>query len=266
MDSQNASFCSRVRILAAASLVVLLVVGAGLVRAPRAVADSDGPNNGSPVNTAVVQNTKDGSSLFKLAFQVRSITQAATVAPGNAAVAIASCTDCQTVAIAVQVIFVVGSPTTFTPENAAVAANSDCSFCDTLATAYQFIVQSPVPVRLTAEGKHQLHDIHKALAELDASGLTIVEIKSQVDALMRDLATILSTEVEPIPGHQEGQTDARGSPASAQSDSPSSTSVSTTVTTTSTTSTSVSTSTTTSTTSTTNTTSTTTPSSTSSSS
>ena len=189
----------RARKAVAVLMVVLVASATSYAFSPAAAADSDGPGNGGPVNTAVVENTKDGSSVFKLAFQVRSISQATTVDPQNAAVAIASCTSCQTVAIAVQVVFVVGSPTTFTPENAAVAVNVECSFCDTLATAYQFIVQSSVPVRLTTAGKQDLHDIRKALADLDGSGLTVFEIQAKVDELMDQLATVLATEVEPIP-------------------------------------------------------------------
>ena len=189
----------RARKAVAVLMVVLVASATSYAFSPAAAADSDGPGNGGPVNTAVVENTKDGSSVFKLAFQVRSISQATTVDPQNAAVAIASCTSCQTVAIAVQVVFVVGSPRTFSPENAAVAVNVECSFCDTLATAYQFIVQSSVPVRLTTAGKQDLHDIRKALADLDGSGLTVFEIQAKVDELMDQLATVLATEVEPIP-------------------------------------------------------------------
>jgi putative peptide zinc metalloprotease protein len=225
--------------------VALVALLGSVIAAPAATAD-DGHSdsvNGSPINTAIVQNTKDNSSVFKLAFDIRSITGASTVAPGNAAIAISSCTNCQTVAIAVQIVFVVGSPTVFAPENAAVAVNADCSFCDTLATAYQFVVQTSVPVRFTHEGKRQLHDIWKALKDLEKSGLTGLEIQARVDELMRQLAVVLATEVEPIPGEQDGghSGDSNTAPTSASS-------TTTTVTVVSTTSTSTSTSTTTTTT------------------
>ncbi len=210
------------RLLVGLFAALLLTVG---VAAPAAAKGND-----SPTNDAVAVNTKDGSSVFKLAFSVRSI-ESSVVAPENAAVAYASCTNCQTIAIAVQVVFVIGSPDVFTPENVAIAINENCSFCDTLATAYQFVVQSSVPVRLTHDGKRQLHDIFKALQDLDGSGLTALEIQAKVDELMQQLAQVLATEVEPIPGkNDEGR------------DGPSTT-ASTTTTTTVTTSTSTSTST-----------------------
>jgi putative peptide zinc metalloprotease protein len=238
----------------AALLVVVLALAATAVVAPPAAGegDTDGGGNGAPINTAVVENTKDGSSVFKLAFQVRKIMESETVEPGNAAVAIASCTNCQTVAIAVQIVFVIGSPTVFAPENAAVAVNAGCSFCDTLATAYQFVVQSSVPVRFTQDGKQQLHDIYKALQDLEDSGLTAFELQAKVDELMKGLANILATQLEPIPGFEDGGQDAD------QSSTSSSSATTTTVTATSTTSTSTSTSTSSSTTTTTTTSTTTT--------
>ncbi|MEY2450450.1 MAG: putative peptide zinc metalloprotease protein [Acidimicrobiaceae bacterium] len=227
--------------LAALLLVVVALVGSGIA-APAASAENDqseSTTDGSPINTAIVENTKDNSSVFELALDVRTIIGASTVAPGNAAIAISSCTNCQTVAIAIQIVFVVGSPTVFAPENAAVAVNADCSFCDTLATAYQFVVQTSGPVRFTKDGMHQLKDIYKALRDLEKSGLTALEIQARVDELMQQLATVLTTEVEPIPGDQEGEHgDQEGSSASS-----SSASTTTTVTVVSTTSTSTSTST-----------------------
>src|SRR5205814_696068 len=70
-----------------------------------------------------------------------------------------------------------------------------------------------------------LHDVRKALADLNGSGLTGAEIQAQVDQLMDELASVLGTEVEPIPGHQSGWSsdgsdtapDASQSPASSTS-------------------------------------------------
>jgi hypothetical protein len=231
----------RARTATAAVLVALVAMVGSVLAAPPATAENDHSDGagGSPVNTAIAENQTDGTSVFKLAFQVRTITDETTVAPGNAAVAISSCKNCQTVAIAVQIVFVIGSPTVFAPENAAVAVNTNCSFCDTLATAYQFVVQSSVPVRLTNAGRHQLHDIYKALRDLEGSGLTAIEIQAKVDELMQRLANVLATEVEPIPGEQDGNhSDQNPSPASS-----SSASTTTTVTVTSSTTTSTSTST-----------------------
>jgi putative peptide zinc metalloprotease protein len=242
VNNELLSFNGRARRAIAALVVALIaVMGSVVVASPATAAVSESEPNGSPVNTAIAQNTTDGTSVFKLAFQIRTITDATTVAPANAAIAIASCKSCQTVAIAVQIIFVIGSPTVFAPENAAVAVNAGCSFCDTLATAYQFIVQSSVPVRLTNAGKHELHAIYQALRNLEGAGLTAIEIQARVDELMKRLAHVLATEVEPIPGEQVGE---HSSEPQVSAHSSSAESTTTTVTVTSTTSTSTSTSTT----------------------
>jgi putative peptide zinc metalloprotease protein len=191
-----------------AVLFVLLAWGYLLLTAPFAGAtplDNGPSDDGSPVNTVIAENTSDGTSVFDLAFDVRTITGGSTVAPGNVAIAMSSCSNCQTVAIAVQVVFVIGSPDVFAPENGAVAVNADCSFCDTLATAYQFVVQSSVPVRFTHEGKKQLHDIYKQLQALEGTGLTATEIQARVDDLMQQMADVLATEVEVAPGERVGQ-------------------------------------------------------------
>jgi hypothetical protein len=97
---------------------------------------------------------------------------------------------------------------------------------------------------LTNTGKHELHDIYKALRDLEGSGLTGLEIQAKVDELMKRLATVLATEVEPIPGEQRGEhNDQNLAPANS-----SLASTTTTVTVTSSTTTSTSTSTTTTTT------------------
>src|SRR5215216_3098464 len=87
-------------------------------------------------NVAVAQNTRDGSTVFRISFKlVRAPGD--VVDDANAAVAIASCDSCQTTAIAIEGVLVFGDPTTFTPLNLAIAENIDCTNCQTLAYAYQ---------------------------------------------------------------------------------------------------------------------------------
>jgi putative peptide zinc metalloprotease protein len=228
MNSRLPVARSRARRIVAALVVVLTLSAGSLGAAAPAAAEGDG--NGSPTNDAIAINTKDGSSVFKLAFNIRTITSS-TVAPQNAAVAYASCQSCQTVAIAVQIIFVIGSPTVFTPENVAIAVNDQCSFCDTLASAYQFVVQSSVPVQLTHEGKKELHDIFKALQDLDGSGLDSFALQAEIDKLMAQLANVLATQVEPIPGEDhngDGQDGASSAVTTVSTTTTTSTSTSTT--------------------------------------
>jgi putative peptide zinc metalloprotease protein len=152
--------------------------------------------------TAIAINTKDGFTVFRLAFNIRRATQD-VVDNGNAAVAYASCTDCQTIALAIQVVLISGyDSSVVAPENLAIAINESCSLCDTLASAYQFVLTAEGNLHFTAEGNQALAEIRKALRDLRDSGLTGPEIQAKVDALMEQLAEVLSTEL--VPAGQSG--------------------------------------------------------------
>ncbi|MDQ6648972.1 MAG: hypothetical protein M3Z02_02445 [Actinomycetota bacterium] len=153
-----------------------------------------------PAGAAVVvaTNTKDGSSIFKLAFDIKRVA-GPVVDNTNAAIAIASCTDCTTVAIAIEVVIVTGDPNTFTPTNVAVAANIGCNLCDTFASAIQYVVDAGGPVRFTPEGKQALADLRKQLRDLKDSGLTGQPLQDQLTAIYGQLRTILTTDLVAVP-------------------------------------------------------------------
>lgn len=146
-------------------------------------------------NTAIAVNTKDGSSVFKLAFSIKRTLQP-VVEHGNAAVAYASCENCQTVAIAIQIVLVMGDVTTATPENVAIAINDSCTACETLASAYQLVLGTGGVVRLTKEGRRQIQEIRRALRELGRGDLSIEEIQARVDALYTQIRQVFATELE----------------------------------------------------------------------
>lgn len=177
------------RDLLAATFAAVVAVG---VLAPPASALPTGKDN-----TAIAVNTKDGSSLFRFAFSITRVT-GGVVDAGNAAVAYASCTQCQTVAIAIQIVLVEGSPDVFTPTNLAIAINSGCTACDTLATAYQFVFQSSGRLELTPDGHKRLKDILKQIKDLRDSGLSAPELQARVDVLAKEIYTVFSTELRVV--------------------------------------------------------------------
>jgi putative peptide zinc metalloprotease protein len=143
---------------------------------------------------AVAINTKDDSSLFRLAFAIKRAA-GDVVDNSNAAVAIASCTECQTVAISIQVVLVTGDPESVTPENIALAYNILCTACDTLASAYQWVMSTDGQVHFTAEGNQAIAGIRQELRALARSGLSGTEIQSRLDELMLRLARVLEHEL-----------------------------------------------------------------------
>jgi hypothetical protein len=106
------------------------------------------------------------------------------------------CTDCRTVAVAVQAVLVKGSPATQEPKNVAIAINENCLSCTTYAFAYQYVVATDDRVVLTWRGRERIADLREQIAavshsDLSPDDLTVrlrelaAEFKSAID---RDLA------------------------------------------------------------------------------
>jgi putative peptide zinc metalloprotease protein len=145
-------------------------------------------------NSAVAVNTKDGASVFKLAFAIREVA-GDVVDSQNAAVAYASCNDCQTVAIAIDIVFVMNDPSVVKPTNVAVAVNDLCTNCQTLALAYQFVIGVSGPVHFTATGRQEIAQIRQRLEDLKQSNLPIAEIRDRVEVLIARLKNVLRTQL-----------------------------------------------------------------------
>ncbi len=158
---------------------------------------------------AVAINTKDGSSLFDFAFEVRK-TMKDAVEHTNAAVAYANCEECSTVAISFQVVLAGGDPDTVTPTNVAVALNEQCTTCLTAAFAYQFVVAGEGRLRLTPDGERRLARLRRDLRRLEDVDLTIEQLKAELDAAADEIRDVLATEVIRDPRRREDEDDDEG--------------------------------------------------------
>ena len=184
---------------------------AALALAAPAPATAQGLGEVERLGDAVAINTRDGSSIFRLAFHIAR-TSKDVVDDTNMAIAFASCAECQTVAISIQVVLATGDPSVVTPENTALALNVECTLCDTLATAYQFVLGVETGVHFTPEGYRELAEIRLALQRLRDAGLSGPEIQAEVDALMDRLAGVLQNELVAGPPDQPSGTPT-GTPA-----------------------------------------------------
>jgi len=182
---------------ALATLVVLL---AGAWYAPAAVASDD--------TAAVAVNTRDGGSVFRLAFSIKKVA-GDVVDNANAAVSYASCESCRTLALSIQIVLVTGNPDTVTPQNVAIAINENCTSCETLASAYQWVLGTDEEnVRFSPEGRLAINEIRQELRALGRSDLPVDELQARVHQLMLRLGTVLRTELEPVgqpPENRGGQ-------------------------------------------------------------
>jgi putative peptide zinc metalloprotease protein len=148
-------------------------------------------------NTAIAVNTKDDSSLFKLAFSIKQVS-GEVVDNTNAAVAYGNCQSCETVAIAIQVLILQAeNPNVVTPTNIAIALNEQCPSCTTVALAYQIVIGRGEPLVLTAEGRREIARIRRELRRLRRAGLGPLELEAQVDALVERLKQVLRTQLVP---------------------------------------------------------------------
>jgi putative peptide zinc metalloprotease protein len=173
-----------------AFVVLVGVIVLGAVSVPAVTAQTEN-------NDAVAVNKHDGKSVFKLAFSIRKNAQSADA--NNAAVAYASCTDCRTVAAAIQVVLVSEPDDTASPTNTSLAINYDCSECETLAAAYQFVFADGQPVELTKEGKAELNDIKHKFHDLkQRDDLTIDQLAAEIAKLAGEVAKVVDTQVVPV--------------------------------------------------------------------
>jgi putative peptide zinc metalloprotease protein len=191
---------------AVAGLVALLVA---LGPAP-ALGQLDEPSGGD-TNQAVAVNTEDGASVFRLAFSIRHVTDG-VVDQQNLAYAYASCTDCKTVALAFQVVIVVGSAGYVAPVNQSAAVNDQCAECLTFASATQIVIGVDGPVVFTPEGRRRLAALRRRMAELEArlDQLSAAQLAAEVSSIEQELIAILSEELVPAGSAAEGDGDDSG--------------------------------------------------------
>jgi putative peptide zinc metalloprotease protein len=135
----------------------------------------------------------------------------------NSAVAFASCTDCQTTAIAIEIVLVEGSPSTYTPTNQAIAINYECQLCLTFAAAYQFVIQGTGPMHFTGQGYRDLERIAQAIRDLQNQNLSPFELRGALDPLIDDLKQVLANELVagPVGEPEPGQPGDQGPPPTA---------------------------------------------------
>jgi putative peptide zinc metalloprotease protein len=154
---------------------------------PRPPAPSPGDNRAEAVNTT------DGSVQTDLAVAWAIVT-ANEVDTRNEAYALASCRDCATMAVAFQVLLLVGDVQVITPVNAAVAVNYECDTCLTQAIAVQLVVTltgmpSQDAQQQIAAVMDQVQDL-----EIDLASLSSGQIYYLLQASQAEIMRVLSED------------------------------------------------------------------------
>jgi len=192
----RASTSAWARRLAASSVIVVFAAVAGATSASAQTPDPtvSGPTSAGGDTAVVAVNTRDDANVFRFALAIKRTMQD-VVANSNAAAAVSSCSDCQTVAVSFQMVLIMSDPSVVAPENVAIALNVECSSCETLASAYQFVMTTGGPVRFTAEGNRALAELRQQLTTLLQSNASIEELHTAFEGIAARLAEILATEL-----------------------------------------------------------------------
>ena len=136
-------------------------------------------------NQALAVNTEDGTVVYDVSIALVWVKDGEVADNRNEAYALASCDDCTTVAVAFQVVLVVGQSDAIAPLNVAVAANGGCLRCQTTALALQLVVTlNDVP------SEDVQRELEAAIGRLD--GITnLQDLYDEMQAVQRDIVTLL---------------------------------------------------------------------------
>jgi putative peptide zinc metalloprotease protein len=168
-------------------LLLAALVSTGLSAARPAPVSAD--------NAAISVNTKDGTTVFKVAFAIRHV-MSDVVTETNAAVAYNSCTDCASVAIAFEIVLIESDASVISPTNIAIAFNENCSTCVAVAEAYQFVLgNGGGAVHFDAQGNRILAELRRRLHSLRKEDLTIEQLQAILDDMAAQIADVLANHL-----------------------------------------------------------------------
>ncbi len=195
-----------------------------MVLVPRAEAASTAPTWVFPFNRpeapapgdnqALAVNTTNGSTVYDVAFAL-VWADGSTVANTNEAYAFASCTACQTVAVAFQVILIVGHADVIVPQNLSGAVNYSCRECLTEALATQLVLTLNGP--LTEQSMAQLNAVWAEIASFGATlqGLPLTELQGRIADYEKRILAIVQADPSATPATGNAATGTATSTATA---------------------------------------------------
>lgn len=144
-------------------------------------------------NQALAVNYNDGSSLYAMALSLVFDTDD-LVDQVNEAWALASCSDCTTVAVAFQLLLILEEANVVVPQNLAVAVNVLCVECFTYALAMQTIVTLKAP--LSDEATAELMALWEILEDIQANieDIPLDQLYPMLLAIQQQIMEIIEAE------------------------------------------------------------------------
>jgi putative peptide zinc metalloprotease protein len=144
-------------------------------------------------NQALAVNTEDGSTLYDVTFALVWVEDDEAL-ERNEAYALASCRECRTVAVAFQVVLLVGSVDVVVPQNVSAAVNYACVECVTYALATQLVVS--LPGELGEDGQRALAEVWADLQEFGEGieGVPLAELRDRLTEFEQRILEVVQQE------------------------------------------------------------------------
>jgi hypothetical protein len=167
------------------------LVSVALAATP-ALADTSVPNGGGGgKNVVIAVNRVDRRLAVRANLQVNRIP-GPNVQPANIALATSSCTDCQTLVVALQLNIAGTQARVIIPQNVAHASNEGCLRCVTIARAVQYLFTVPDPLAGAPPATDPLlRALDRALTEIQTDPtLTLEEAEARLDAVIAEFKVV----------------------------------------------------------------------------
>ncbi len=185
-------------------LVPKVQQGTGPAPAPSWVFPFDKPlPPGDGGNQALAVNTRDGSVVYDVAFALVWVEDGSALNK-NEAYAFASCKDCGAVAVAFQVVLIVGQTKVIVPQNLSAAANYNCVQCLSYALASQLVLTLDGP--LSPAGMDQLAKVWDEIRQF-STNIRDVPL-SEIQARLSDYKNQIEKIIQGDPSATHGTTTA----------------------------------------------------------
>jgi putative peptide zinc metalloprotease protein len=123
---------------------------------------------GGPANIVRVINQTDGKVRSEGRMQGKTIP-GNNIRPANQAFAYASCTNCQTYAVALQIVTYRQSANVVAPANVALAINYHCTGCNTVARALQYVIPTDDPDKLPPSVQRLARQVSREVGSIQST-------------------------------------------------------------------------------------------------
>lgn len=178
---------------------VACMLAAVIVAAAPAAADGGhgGGGDGDQTNNIVYVNNADSTRSAVRTGTAVAANERDSINNINVAYARSyNCTGCRSVAVAVQVVIVEGTPTTIQPQNGAFAVNENCNSCQTFAYAHQYLISPNHKVEIGEQTWGQVQSIRSQIDAVAHSTVDFPTMSSELDQLSQQFYDTLAQAVQ----------------------------------------------------------------------